>query len=204
MNKMMRTRWLALAGLMVLAVGCAQPPQQEMDAAKAALAEAESAEADKYASAEWSTAQQAMNAAQAEVEAQNAKFALFRSYGTAKELIADATAKANQARDAGAAGKEKARNEAQAAADAARAAVENAQTLLASLEQCRRKPKGFAADLEALKGSVSALAEQVGGIDAAFSSEDFLGAKASADALRGQAETLATDIGNAKTKIGCS
>ena len=105
-----------------LAVGCAKPPQQEIDAAKAALTAAEQAEAPKYAAAEWDKAQQAMNAVNAELEAQQAKFALFRSYTKAKQLIADATNAANAAKEAGIAGKEKAKNEAQAAIDAVKAA----------------------------------------------------------------------------------
>ena len=37
----------------VLAVGCAKSPQQEVDAAKAALTAAEQAEAPKYAAEAW-------------------------------------------------------------------------------------------------------------------------------------------------------
>ena len=102
----------------VLVVGCAKPPQQEIDAAKAALAAAEQAEAPKYAAEAWDKAQQGMNAVNAELEAQNAKFALFRSYTKAKQLIADATNAAAAAKDAGIAGKAKAKNEANAAIEA--------------------------------------------------------------------------------------
>ena len=63
----------------VMIVGCAKPPQSDLDGAKAALAAAEQAEAPKYAPEAWDKAQQAMNAVNAELEAQNAKFALFRS-----------------------------------------------------------------------------------------------------------------------------
>ena len=103
---------LGFAALMVVALttGCAKPPQQEIDAAKAAVSASEA----------WDKAQQAMNAVNAEVEAQNQKFALFRSYTKAKELVAAATQAANEAKDAAIAGKEKAKNEAQAAIDAAK------------------------------------------------------------------------------------
>jgi len=97
--------------LAVVAVGCAKPPQQEIDAAQAALAGAQQAEAPRYAAESWDRAQQAMNAVNAELEAQNAKFALFRSYTKAKQLIADATNAANEAVQAGQAGKERAKNE---------------------------------------------------------------------------------------------
>lgn len=67
---------LGFAALMVVALttGCAKPPQQEIDAAKAAVSAAEAAQAAKYASEAWDKAQQAMNAVNAEVEAQNQKF----------------------------------------------------------------------------------------------------------------------------------
>ncbi len=197
------SKTLALFALVLLVSGCAQPPQQEMDAAKSALSGAESAQAAKYAATEWDAAQQAMNAAQAEVDAQNAKFALFRSYGTAKELIAAATTQASQAREAAVAGKERARSEAQAAFDAAAAALDNAQTQLADLQQCPRQAKGFRNDLEVMSGNLTALTGTLGGVQAALQAEDFDGAKSQAETLRQQAETLGTDLATAKAKIGC-
>lgn len=187
----------------ILAVGCAKPPQQELDAMKAALAAAEQAEAPKYAAADWDKAQQAVNAANAEVEAQNAKFALFRSYTKAKQLIADATAAANAAKEAGIAGKEKAKNEARAAIDAAKASLTAAQEALTALENCKRKPKDLKKDLELQKGNLDGLANQVNQLEDTFNREDFFGAKAQAESLKGQLDNLATELANAKTKIKC-
>jgi chromosome segregation ATPase len=197
-----------LVGLLVLvvailAVGCAKPPQQELDAMKAAMQAAEQAEAPKYAPAEWDKAQQAVNAANAEVEAQNAKFALFRSYTKAKQLIADATAAANAAKEAGIAGKEKAKNEARAAIDAAKAALTQAQEALAALEKCKRKPKDLKKDLDMQKGNLDGLANQVNGLEDAFNREDYFGAKAQAESLKGQIDNIANELANAKTKIRC-
>lgn len=202
---MRKNVWVGLLVLVVavLAVGCAKPPQQELDAMKAALAAAEQAEAPKYAPADWDRAQQAVNAANAEVEAQNAKFALFRSYTKAKQLIADATAAANAAKEAGIAGKEKAKNEAREAIDAAKASLTAAQEALAALEKCRRKPKDLRKDLELQKGNLDGLANQVNQLEDAFNREDYFGAKAQADSLKGQLDNLATELTNAKTKIKC-
>ena len=89
----MRNTKLALLGVavfaMTLATGCAKPPQVEIDAVKASLAGVEG-DASKYAAEGWNKAQQAVNAVNAEVEAQANKFALFRSYTKSKELIAAA------------------------------------------------------------------------------------------------------------------
>lgn len=189
--------------VVVLAVGCAKPPQAELDAMKAALQAAEQAEAPKYAAADWDKAQQAVNAANAEVEAQNAKFALFRSYTRAKQLIDEATAAANAAKDAGVAGKQKAMNEAREAIDAAKASLTAAQEALAALEKCRRKPKDLRKDLEAQKGNLDGFATQVDQLENAFSQEDYFGAKAQAESLKGQIDNITSELANAKTKIKC-
>lgn len=194
---------LLVLAVVVLAVGCAKPPQAELDAMKAALQAAEQAEAPKYAAADWDKAQQAVNAANAEVEAQNAKFALFRSYTRAKQLIDEATAAANAAKDAGVAGKQKAMNEAREAIDAAKASLAAAQEALAALEKCRRKPKDLKKDLEAQKGNLDGFATQVDQLENAFSQEDYFGAKAQAESLKGQIDNIGSELANAKTKIKC-
>ena len=77
-------------------VACAKLPQAEIDQAEVALAGAGDAEAAVYAQTEWEGAQQAMNAAKAEVERQNAKFVLVRSYKKAEALLADAKTSAEK------------------------------------------------------------------------------------------------------------
>jgi len=191
---------LALA---VLAVGCAKPPQQELDGAKAAMTSAEQAEAPKYAPDAWDKAQQAMNAVNAELEAQNAKFALFRSYTKTKQLIVDATNAANEAQTAAVAGKEKAMNEAQAAIDAVKGALDGAQAALSDLEKCRRKPKDLRKDLELMKGNLDGYASQLPDIEGAFAREDYFGAKAQAESLKGQVDAMTTELVEAKAKIRC-
>ncbi len=187
----------------LLVTGCAKPPQAEIDAAKAALDAAVAAKAEAYAGPELSAAREAMNAAQAEIDTQAGKFALFRSYKNAKTLLADVVTKANAARDAAVANLEKAKQEATAAIEAAKAAVAGAQTELTTLEGCKRKPKGFAADLTVLKGTLDGLVAELPNLDTAFGSEDYLGAKSAAEALTARAQTLVTDLQNAKTKIKC-
>jgi hypothetical protein len=189
----------------VLAVGCAKPPQMEIDASKAALTAAEQAEAPKYAAESWDKAQQAMNAVNAELEAQNAKFALFRSYTKAKQLIADATNAANAAKDAGIAGKEKAKNDAKAAIDAAKASLDGANALFAAIEKCPRakRAKEVKKDLETVKGNLEGYKNQVAELDGKFTKEDFFGAKAQADTLKGQIDPVAKDLEGIKTKFKC-
>ncbi len=193
-----------LLSCVLLVTGCAKPPQAELDALKASVAGAESAQAETYAPSELAAARDAQNAAQAEIDAQGKKFALFRSYKKAKELITDANNKAKTAQEAAVSGKAQAKADAEAAVASAKAAVTALQTALTELEACRRKPKGFAEDLAALKARFDALNSRAAGLDSQLASEDYNGAKSSADSITSEAGTLTTDIQAAKEKIGCT
>ena len=117
------------------------------------LAAAEAAEAPKYAADAWNGAQQAMNEVTAEQEAQQNKFALFRSYTKTKELIAAADQKANEAKDAAVAGKEQAKNDANAALDRRAGLARRGHAADDRPRACRRQPKDFKKDMEAMKGN---------------------------------------------------
>ena len=203
----MRNNKLALLGVaaltLTLASGCAKPPQQEIDALKAAMTSAEQAEAPKYAPDAWNAAQQAQNAVNAEIEAQANKFALFRSYTKTKELNAAAMQAASAARDAAVAGKEAAKNAANEALNAAKASLETAKTSMTELGNCKRKPKDFKKDMETMQATLDGYSAQVAGIESAIASEDFMGARSQAESLKASVDTLAADMAAAKTKIKC-
>jgi hypothetical protein len=195
---------LGVAALtLTLASGCAKPPQQEMDALKAAMTSAEQAEAPKYAPDAWNAAQQAQNAVNAEIEAQANKFALFRSYTKTKELNAAAMQAATAARDAAVAGKEAAKNAANEALTAAKASLEAAKTAMTELGNCKRKPKDFKKDMETMQATLDGYSAQVAGIESAIASEDFMGARSQAESLKSSVDTLVADMAAAKTKIKC-
>ncbi|MEO8277531.1 MAG: hypothetical protein ABI639_15055, partial [Thermoanaerobaculia bacterium] len=137
---------------MTMAAGCAKPPQVEIDATKASLASVE-ADASKYSADAWNKAQQAVNALNAEVEAQANKFALFRSYTKTKELTAAANQAITEAKDAAAAAKEAAKTAANEGLAAAKASLDAASTAMADLGKCRRQPKDFKKDMELMKGN---------------------------------------------------
>lgn len=85
---------LVLAGALV---GCQAPPQDELTAAQTALAAADEAEADLYASDLYVAAQDSFAAAQAEIEAQSAESQLSRNYAHSKSLLQFVTETATQA-----------------------------------------------------------------------------------------------------------
>ena len=98
-----------VCAMLVLAflAGCAEAPKQAIDATNAAMEAAKAAEADRYAADLFNAAKDSLNAAMAEVENQNAKFALMRNYGRAQQVLDGALAAFNSAKDAAATNKQR-------------------------------------------------------------------------------------------------
>ena len=202
---MRRTNLFAVAAVLsvgLIAAGCAKPPQQELDGVKAAMAAGE-ADASKWAPEAWANVQAAANAVDAEVQAQAGKFALLRSYNKTKELIAAETKAIDDAKTAAVAGKEKAKNDATAAVQAAKDSLKAASDALTAIDGCKKKPKEFKKDFEAMKAKYDGLNAQAASLDSAMTSEDYAGAKTAADALKGQADAMTADVAAAKAKIKC-
>lgn len=196
-------RLMVLAAVCVFLVGCAKPPQQEIEAARQALSAAEAAEAATYASDALTRAQEAQQAVEQELKTQADKFALFRSYKHAGELITEANARAEEAQKAAVEGKQQAKEAAEQAQAQVTSALEEANSLMAALAACPRKPKGFAADMEALQGQLDGLTTEAAGVAEAIGREDFKGAQAAATTVLGQIQTLTTDLTAAKEKLRC-
>ena len=105
----MRKVWNSSLLVLVLvaafvAVGCAKPPDEDMNAANQAVSDAKAAEADAYASSELASAQGSLDSAKTEIEAQKQKW--FPNYDKAKEFIATAKKGAETAKTTAAANKD--------------------------------------------------------------------------------------------------
>jgi hypothetical protein len=85
---------LLIAGM---TIGCSHAPQQELNEATAILDSAKAAEADKYMHAEFSAAQDSLNAAKVEIEKQKSANPLTRKFDKAKSLILSSSTAARQA-----------------------------------------------------------------------------------------------------------
>ena len=182
---------LALAtGLCLIAmVGCAKPPQSDIDAAKQAVQNAQ-AEASKNASDSLRAAQDTLSRLDAELKAQEEKFALFRKYDTATQLATQAKQQAEKAASDAAAAKERVKNEASNLMASVRASLDEAKTMLASAP----RGKGTQLDLEAMNADLAAVEASLAEIDQAFNSGDYLEAKA-------KAESAAASVNSVKTEI---
>lgn len=192
-NRMMILLFVAA----VVLAGCAKPPQMDIDAAKAAL-DASRASAAEYAASSLSAAEDAMNQLNAELKAQEDKFALFRNYDKAKELSAAAKAAA-----------EKAAADAEAAKEAVRAEtislLESAKTSLTEVtEMIAKAPrgKGSAADLTVLKADVDAAAATFAEIETALAEGRYLDAQAKARAANDTIARVRSEIEQAMQLAG--
>jgi chromosome segregation ATPase len=184
-------------------VGCAKPPTTELTGAKDALSAAQKAEASVYAASQLDEAKQAVDAAEAEVAAQDGKFAMTRNYDKAKQLITDATTKAKEAEDAAVKGKEEAKKKAEDALASVNTAMTSVDAMMDHLKTCPKKPKGFDADMTAMQGQVDALKAEVAPIQQSIAGNDFNGAVSRAEALQQQITTVTTDLSGAMDKIKC-
>jgi hypothetical protein len=177
----------------IAAVGCAQPPQAQIDAAKASVDKATSAGATEYAPESYTAARDAQARLDAELTAQNGKFALMRSYDEATRLAATVVEAGNKAASDAATGK-------QAAQTVATAAVKDAETAISDAEAALNtapKGKGSKADLDALKSDVAAAKSTLGQAETAVNGEQFKDAKTKADAAKEKATGVKSAIDQA-------
>jgi len=187
MRKMMAV--LPLVFVLVLMAGCAKPPQDSITAAMSAM-DAAKPLASEYAPASLQAAEDAQAALNAELKAQQDKFALFRSYKKTDELVADLKAKSDKAAADAAAGQDQAKNDATAAITAATTALNDATALLEKAP----KGKGTQADLEAMKADLTAAASTINDANAAMASAKYKDAKAKADAAASSAANVSSQV----------
>lgn len=191
----MSHRKYALVALVVVATlvlaGCSKLPQAELDAARAAMDSATTADAATYAPEALGLAQETMRQVDAEIAAQETK--LFKSYEKTAELIAQAETQAEAAQQAAVAGKEQARQEATAALEAARKALTAAEAALAVMPAS----KDAKADLEAMTADLQVLRGILAEAESAFQVEDYATARQSAEEVRSEAESMTADLSSA-------
>ena len=115
-------------------IGCEDVPQQEIDAAKAALAAAQKAEADKYAPDLYNAAKQALDKAMAAFQEEESS--MFSGYDEVKNLLAAAKEAADKAAGAVAAKKEEVKQEVEASL------AQIPEAVNATMKMWRSAPRG--------------------------------------------------------------
>lgn len=190
-----------IVGLMLLVVvalvGCAQVPEQAKQATDTAMSDATMAGADKYATESLAAAQALMDQAKAEEAAQTQKFALMRSYKKQEELLAQAKSQFEKAKADAAAGKARAKAEAEQLIGEAKAALDAADAALAKAPM----GKDTRADIEAMKNDVATYRMTVTEAEGAMTTEDYLGAKGKAESVKAKAAEIETQVMMAMQKV---
>jgi tetratricopeptide (TPR) repeat protein len=182
-------------GLALLA-GCAKAPQQSVDEAKAALEAARTEGADRYAPELFNAAQDSLNAAMAEIEAQNSKFALTRNYDRAQQQLEAAKTSANAAKDAVTAKKEEVKAEAQNLMTQAQAAVDEVKTLMAKAPRGKEGRQVLDQMQTELSGVEATIAEGSSLMDAG----DYAAARDKFQAALEKANSLKQELSDAISK----
>lgn len=187
---------LGLVMLFILA-GCAKQPTMEIDSAKKAGEEAKAAGSERYLPEDTKKVDDSLTAALDEVKAQDEKFALFRNYEKAKQMLAQAKADAEKVKADTAAKKEEAKKNAIAGLEAAKAAIEESKALLAKAPM----GKGAKADIEAMKGDIKGLEDSLPELQGLIDKEDYLTAIDKAKVIKEKAEGVSSQVKAAMEKV---
>ncbi|MBN2408636.1 MAG: hypothetical protein JXE07_02775 [Candidatus Aminicenantes bacterium] len=190
------SRLLILAVFVVaLFSSCAKQPAEAVDAAKTAIESASKEGAELYAADELKKLNDDLQAAMDEVNTQDKKF--FKSFGTAKEMLANVQADADALKATIPAKKEAAKNAALQAQTEAQTVLEEAKALLEKAPM----GKGTKADIEAMKADLTGLETSFAEIQAAIDGEDYLGASAKASTIKEQATVISDQVKAAIEKV---
>ena len=187
---------LVALAIVLLVAGCAKAPQEELKTSEDALANAQLAEAQDYAPASYQQAMDSLNAAKVEIQAQDSKFALFRGYGRAKELLAASARLGDKAVTDAQAAKEKVRLEDSTLIAQIDGLMVTAKDALAKAP----KGKGTKADLDLIASDLASVEAGQAAAVADFNAGKFLVAKTKLESTVAGLNRIISDIEAAKAK----
>jgi hypothetical protein len=189
---------LIAIAVVAFALGCAEPPQTEIDAANASLESARAAEAGDYAPEALSAAEDSMNQLEAELKAQDEKFALMRRYETSKQLAQAASDAANSAAEQAGAEKQRLQTQADDLIASTRTQITEAQALVDQAP----KGKGSQADIAALKADLAAAETSLAEAEAAAASGQYRDAVAKAESVQQSVQGVKMAVEEAQAARG--
>jgi hypothetical protein len=188
MDKTLKLLVLVLAAM--VAVACAEPPTADVEAADRSLDEARSAQAAEYAPQSLRAAEEQRSQLDAELKAQEERFAMMRDYDKAKELAASTKSSAERATSDAAAARERARQEAADMIAQVRTTIDELKTMLENAP----KGKGTEADLAMLQTDLNGMEQSLSEMENAFGEERFLEVKAKAQAVQQSANMMREEL----------
>jgi archaellum component FlaC len=184
-------------GILVMAVftSCAKQPAQEINDAKAAVEAAAKEGAGVYAAEDFKKLNDDLTAAMDEVNTQSKKF--FKSFGTAKQMLANVKTEAEALAATIPAKKEAAKTAALTAQQEAQAAIDEAKALLGKAP----KGKGTKADIEAMNADLKGVEDSFPQVQAAIDQEDYFGAANTANTIKEKAGAISDQVKAAIEKV---
>ena len=189
MTKRIALILIALA-LLALIVGCSKPPEAEMQKATSSMEAAKAAEAETYVPDSFNAANDTMNAANAAKQEQDSKFALFRSYGKAKEMYVKADEMFTNVASEAAAEKEKVKTQVQAQLAEAKAVLDSAAMELKKAP----RGKGAKADIALIQADLDAANTQYTDAENMFNNGKYHDAQGAVGAVVQKAHSVMDQI----------
>lgn len=187
-----------LAGVAIMGMtGCAQPPTEQLEAARKAVDMAEAAGASEYTKEDFAKLEEQFALAKDELAKQEQALSVFRSYSEANKMLIRVVETSGQVAAKAAQNKEAAKTAAINMENEAQLAVLSTKELMAKAPVGKDR-----AALGAIEQEVAALATSLNAIHEFIQKGDYLGAQVQAKAVKEKAVTLSAEIQNAieKTK----
>lgn len=183
-------------GLTVLLAGCASAPTQNINAAKAAIASVQTDDVRTYAPESLKAAEDELNKALADVQAQDNKFGLSRDYKQATTMLKSAQDLAEKAKNDAQVAKAKAKSDAEATIAALPQTIDEAKKALAKAP----KGKDTKADLEMMQNDLKLAEEALVEANTAMAESKYSDALAKADSAKSKATAIIDQVTKAQEK----
>jgi hypothetical protein len=196
MNMRVSTVLVALA-VVGLVAGCSESPTAKYEAGKATIEEARLNGMEQYAPALYKEASDSLNAAVVEMQKQDSRFSVFRSYGKADEIIVVAQQLAEKAGVEAAAEKERMHF----ADSALIAEIDSLITATRSTLAEAPRGKGSRIDLKVMQSDIDAAAGALAAATEEYRSGSYLTANEKLQAVKAQVVKVKTDIDSAIARL---
>ncbi len=185
---------LAAIAMVAVLASCGKKPQAEIDATNAAIAAAQTAEANVYLPTEFTAVQDSMNAINAAVTEQESK--MFKKFAPIKEKLASTLALANQVAANAAVKKEEVKKEAEGLLTSIKVVLAENGKLIPKLP----RGKEGAAVIEQMKADMTTLDGSVVEAQGLYDKGAYMDALNKIKAANEKAGSLNTEIKDALTK----
>lgn len=196
-KKMKNNVVMGLAAIVMVAIlsGCGTVPQEKIDAANAAIANAQTAEAAVYLPAEFSAVQDSMKAVMAEVEVQNGK--IIKKFGPVSIKLDETLAAANQVAANAAVKKEEVKKEVETLMTQIKAVIEENVALV------KKAPRGKegAAVLAQIKTEMATIEASVTEAQGLYDNGAFMDADNKVKAAKARADDINAELKAAIAKV---